>query len=228
MPHPTLVLSRASAPSVLLLCTVLLFFSFGCTRDRPTQSASADTSHAADTMALGGSSVLLPGSTNVLDSDVPYIRTPTGLVDTMLALANVSSDDVVYDLGSGDGRIPIAAAQKYGARAVGIEIKPKLVEKARANAREAGVSDLVEFRQGDLFEADIREATVVTLYLVPALNIKVRPKLFHELRPGTRVVSHDFDMNEWVPDSSVQSGNKTVYRWTIPDEIPEFVGRPPQ
>ena len=177
-------------------------------------------------MALGGSSVLLPGSTHVLDSDVPYIRTPTGIVDTMLALADVTADDVVYDLGSGDGRIPIMAAQKYGARAVGIEIKPKLVEKARANAREAGVSDLVEFRQGDLFEADIREATVVTLYLVPALNIKVRPKLFHELRPGTRVVSHDFDMNEWVPDSSVQSGNDRVYRWTIPEEIPSFIESP--
>jgi SAM-dependent methyltransferase len=223
------VFSRPFVPLWLLLGTGLLvsLLSTGC-GDRPSQPASADTSRAADTMALGGSSVLLPGSTNVLDSDVPYIRTPSGIVDTMLALANVTADDVVYDLGSGDGRIPIMAAKKYGARSVGIEIKPELVEKARANARKAGVSDLVEFRQGDLFEADIREATVVTLYLVPALNIKVRPKLFHELRPGTRVVSHDFDMNEWVPDSSVQSGNDMVYRWTIPEKIPEFIGRPPQ
>jgi len=218
------MVSSLPTPPWLLLCTVLLLaFALGCEQQ---QSPAPTNPSSADTTALAGESILLPGSTNVLDSDVPYIRTPTGLVDTMLALANVSADDVVYDLGSGDGRIPIAAAQKYGARAVGIEIKPNLVEKARANARKAGVSDLVEFRQGDLFEADIREATVVTLYLVPALNIKVRPKLFHELRPGTRVVSHDFDMNEWVPDTSVQSGNDVVYRWTIPDEIPSFIESP--
>jgi len=218
-----MISSRPTPPSLLLCAALLLAVPLGCEQQ---QSPAPPNTSSADTMALGGSSVLLPGSTNVLNSDVPYIRTPTGLVDTMLALADVSADDVVYDLGSGDGRIPITAAQKYGARAVGIEIKPELVEKARANARKAGVSDLVEFRQGDLFEADISEASVVTLYLVPALNIKVRPKLFHELRPGTRVVSHDFDMNEWVPDSSVQSGNKTVYRWTIPDTIPSFVESP--
>jgi len=218
-----MVSSLPTPPSLLLCAALLLALAPGCEHK---QSPAPTSTSSADTMALGGGSVLLPGSTNVLDSDVPYIRTPTGIVDTMLALADVSADDVVYDLGSRDGRIPIMAAKKYGARSVGIEIEPELVEKARANAREAGVSDLVEFRQGDLFEADIREATVVTLYLVPALNIKVRPKLFHELRPGTRVVSHDFDMNEWVPDSSVQSGNKTVYRWTIPDTIPSFVESP--
>ncbi|PSQ96267.1 MAG: SAM-dependent methyltransferase [Bacteroidetes bacterium SW_9_63_38] len=207
------------SPLLLLCATFLLGIGLGCEHD----SSSVANSSAADTMALGGGSVLLPGSTNVLDSDVPYIRTPTTLVDTMLALADVTTDDVVYDLGSGDGRIPIMAAQKYGARAVGIEIKPELVEKARANAREADVSDLVEFRQGDLFKADISEATVVTLYLVPALNIRVRPKLFHELRPGTRVVSHDFDMNKWTPDTSVQSGNDAVYQWTIPENVPAFV-----
>ena len=207
------------SPLLLLCATFLLGIGLGCEHD----SSSVANPSAADTMALGGGSVLLPGSTNVLDSDVPYIRTPTTLVDTMLALADVTTDDVVYDLGSGDGRIPIMAAQKYGARAVGIEIKPELVEKARANAREADVSDLVEFRQGDLFKADISEATVVTLYLVPALNIRVRPKLFHELRPGARVVSHDFDMNKWTPDTSVQSGNDAVYQWTIPENIPAFV-----
>ena len=220
------MLFRASASSWLLLSTVLLVLSTGCIQNRSDPPASAALSPSGDTTVLGTGSVLLPGSTNVLDSDVPYIRTPTGIVDTMLSLANVSANDVVYDLGSGDGRIPITAAKKYGARAVGIEIKPELVEKARANARKAGVSDLVEFRQGDLFKADISDATVVTLYLVPALNLKVRPKLFHELSPGTRVVSHDFDMNEWTPDTSVQSGNDVVYRWTIPEKIPPFVESP--
>ena len=222
-----MMMSRAPAPPILLLCTALLLaLGLSCQQNQPNPSSDSTSSGPADTMALGGGSVLLPGSTNVLDSDVPYIRTPTGIVDTMLALANVTADDVVYDLGSGDGRIPIMAAKKYGARAVGIEIEPELVEKARANARKAGVSDLVEFRQGDLFEADIRDATVVTLYLVPALNLRVRPKLFHELRPGTRVVSHDFDMNEWQPDTAVQSGNDRVYRWTIPEEIPSFIESP--
>jgi SAM-dependent methyltransferase len=157
------------------------------------------------------------------EGDVPFVETPKRTVDQMLELADVSDEDVVYDLGSGDGRIVIAAARKYGARGVGIEIKPPLVERARKNAAKAGVSDRVAFRQGDLFEADISEATVVTLYLLPSVNEKLRPKLFRELTPGTRVVSHDFDMNEWTPDTTWASGGETVFLWTIPEETPSFI-----
>uniref|UniRef100_UPI000652645F RNA methyltransferase n=1 Tax=Salinibacter ruber (strain DSM 13855 / M31) TaxID=309807 RepID=UPI000652645F len=154
-------------------------------------------------------------------SMVPYVPTPKPVVDRMLELADVDETDVLYDLGSGDGRIVIRAARTHGARGVGIEIDPDLVKKARKNAKEAGVADLVEFRQGDLFEADISEATVVTLYLLPSVNQKLRPILFEQLSPGTPVVSHDFDMGRWAPDRTVDLEGDTVYRWTIPEEIPE-------
>jgi len=145
------------------------------------------------------------------------------VVDRMLELAEVSGDDVVYDLGSGDGRIVIRAAERFGARGVGIEIDSALVQEARQNAEEAGVADRVTFQQGDLFEADISEATVVTLYLLPTVNLRLRPKLFEELAPGTRVVSHDFDMDEWEHEERVEVGNDAVFRWTIPDEVPEHL-----
>lgn len=155
------------------------------------------------------------------ESDVPYVPTPEPVVDRMLELSDVDETDVVYDLGSGDGRIVIRAARRYGARGVGIEIDPDRVEEARKNAREAGVSDLVEFRQGDLFEADLSEATVVTLYLLPSVNQELRPKLFEELAPGTPVVSHDFDMGQWTPDRTVDLEGDTVYLWTIPENPPD-------
>jgi len=154
-------------------------------------------------------------------SDVPYVPTSTPVVNRMLQLADVDEKDLVYDLGSGDGRIVIQAAKQYGARGVGIEIDPELVRKARRNAREAGVSDLVEFRQGDLFETDLSDATVVTMYLLPSVNLKLRPKLFKELEPGTPIVSHDFDMGKWAPEKTVKLDGDTVYRWTIPDEMPD-------
>lgn len=157
------------------------------------------------------------------ESDVPYVPTPSAVVDKMLELAEVDRNDVVYDLGSGDGRIVIRAAQKYGARGVGIEIDLELVRKARRNAREAGVSDLVEFRQADLFETDLSEATAVTLYLLPSVNLKLRPKLFEELEPGTPVVSHDFDMGKWTPEKKVEENGDTIYRWTIPESVPDHL-----
>ena len=156
-------------------------------------------------------------------SDVPYVPTPQNVVNRMLEVANVSEDDVIYDLGSGDGRIVITAAQKYGARGVGIDIDPERVKEARANAKEAGVTDLVEFRQGDLFEADLSDATVVTLYLLPSVNVELRPKLFNELEPGTPVVSHDFNMGEWQPERTVEVNGNTIYRWTIPEQVPEHL-----
>lgn len=153
--------------------------------------------------------------------DVPYVATPQRVVERMLELGEVSACDVVYDLGSGDGRFLITAAQQYGARGVGFEIDPHLVEQARANARLAGVTDRVEFRQQDLFEASLQEASVVMLYLEPDLNLRLRPRLLLQLDPGDRVVSHDFDMGTWTPDRVEQMEGSTIYRWTIPRQVPD-------
>lgn len=157
--------------------------------------------------------------------DVPFVPTPEAVVEVMLQVGQVSKDDLVYDLGSGDGRIPILAAQKFGARAVGIDINPDLVELAKDKARLAGVQRNVNFYNQDLFDTDLSEATVVTLYLLPDVNIRLRPKLFRELRPGTRVISHDFDMGEWEPEEVIEVRGRTVYKWTIPEQVPEHLLR---
>ena len=148
--------------------------------------------------------------------DVIFVPTPHEVVDDMLRLANVGKDDILYDLGSGDGRIAIAAAKKFGIRAVGIDIDPERIREANDNARKAGVSHLVQFRQEDLFKADFREATVVTLYLLPDLNVKLRPRLWDELKPGTRIISHQFDMGTWKPEKRLDSNGRVVYFWTVP------------
>ena len=149
--------------------------------------------------------------------DVIYVPTPQEVVVGMLKLAKVGSGDVVYDLGSGDGRIPITAVKEFGAaRAVGIDIDPQRINEANANAKTAGVTDRVRFLNQDLFTSDFRDATVVTLYLLPTLNVKLRPKLWAELKPGTRVVSHSFDMGDWVPEQTVQIAGKNIFFWTIP------------
>jgi cyclopropane fatty-acyl-phospholipid synthase-like methyltransferase len=148
--------------------------------------------------------------------DVFYVPTPQPVVDAMLMLARVTDKDVVYDLGCGDGRIPITAAQKFGARGVGIDIDPKRIEEANENAKAAGVTGSVTFLTQDLFESDISAATVVTLYLLPSLNEKLMPKLKRELKPGTRVVSHAFSMgSEWPPDQRSEADGKTVFMWII-------------
>ena len=148
--------------------------------------------------------------------DVIYVPTPYEVVDEMLKLAAVEKGDVLYDLGSGDGRIPVTAAKKFGIRAVGIDIDPQRIEEAKENARRNGVTNLVQFRQEDLFRADFREATVVTLYLLPDLNVKLRPKLLAELKPGSRIVSHQFDMGTWKPAKRVELNGRTIYLWTVP------------
>jgi len=148
--------------------------------------------------------------------DVIFVPTPNEVVDKMLEMAKVTSKDTVYDLGCGDGRIVITAAQKYGVRAVGIDIDPKRIAEATANAKAARVTDRVRFIEGDLFEADISEATVVTLYLLTRLNEKLKPKLLKELQPGTRIVSHAFDMGDWAPEQRAQVAASTVYLWRIP------------
>jgi SAM-dependent methyltransferase len=150
--------------------------------------------------------------------DVPYVPTPPEVVAEMLKIAGVTKDDVVYDLGSGDGRIVIAAAKDFGARGVGIDISSKLVAEARANAEKAGVADRVKFVEQDLFEANISDATVVTLYLLPDINLKLRPKLWRELKPGTRVVSHSFDMDDWEPQKTVTVNNRTIHFWVVPED----------
>ncbi|MDB5839733.1 MAG: hypothetical protein JWQ23_1685 [Herminiimonas sp.] len=148
--------------------------------------------------------------------DVPFVPTPQPVVDKMLDIANVKSGDVLYDLGCGDGRIVITAAKERGARGVGIDLNPQRIAEAKANAKTAGVDDKVKFMVGDLFAADFGEATVVTLYLLPDVNRKLRPQLWKQLKVGTRVVSHDFDMGpEWPPEKVERIDGKTIYYWTI-------------
>src|SRR5687768_18548453 len=155
--------------------------------------------------------------------DVWYVPTPHEVVDRMLDEAKVRPTDVVYDLGCGDGRMVIAAAKKFGTRGVGIDLDPARIKEARANAKAQGVDKLVTFRVADLFETDLREATVVMLYLLPEVNRRLKPKLFAELRPGARVVSHDFDMGrDWPPDRYVKLGTDGVYLW----RMPPYVERP--
>jgi len=147
--------------------------------------------------------------------DVHYVPTPQSVVDAMLDLAQVTKNDVVYDLGCGDGRIVITAALR-GARGVGIDIDPLRIREANAQARDANVDDRVQFLEADLFKADISKATVVTLYLLTSLNLKLQPKLLKELKPGTRIVSHTFDMGAWKPEQTVQVDDSTIYLWKIP------------
>lgn len=158
------------------------------------------------------------GQTPTAKPDVVYVPTPQAVVDAMLQLADVKANDVIYDLGSGDGRIVITAAKRYGARGVGIEIDPELVKRATDSALAAGVSDRVRFVTADLFTADIHEASVVTLYLLQSINERLRPKLVRELKPGTRVVSHVFNMGpEWPPQKTIDVGASRLFLWTTAD-----------
>lgn len=150
------------------------------------------------------------------EAELLYLPTPHHVVKAMLRLAAVSRSDVVYDLGAGDGRIPIAAARAYGARGVGIELDGRMLERARCNARAAGMERLVEFRQEDLFRADLREATVVTLFLFPEMNLRLKPKLLSELRPGTRIVSHRFGLGDWPPERTIEADGHPLLLWTVP------------
>jgi SAM-dependent methyltransferase len=157
-----------------------------------------------------------PNAAQVHEADVLYLPTPHHVVAAMLRLAGVSRTDVVYDLGSGDGRIPIAAAREHGARGVGIELDGRMIDRARRSAHEAGMERLVEFREEDLFRADLREATVVTLFLFPEMNRRLLPKLRAELRPGTRIVSHRFGLGDWVPERTVEAGGHPLLLWIVP------------
>lgn len=178
--------------------------------------------------------------------DVPYVPTPNKVVEEMLKLANVRENDILYDLGSGDGRIVITAAQKLGTRGIGVDMDPQRIQEAIENAQKAGVDDRVQFLQQDLFQTDVSKATVVTLYLLPEINLKLRPQMLSQLKPGTRIVSHDYDMGDWKPQRVVvvqgpQKGEETLYRdetcytrllpapqrkhtlyyWVVPKDIPD-------
>jgi SAM-dependent methyltransferase len=155
------------------------------------------------------------GGSQVRSLEVPYVPTPPAVVERMLELAQVGRNDVLYDLGCGDGRIVVAAAKERGARGVGIDIDPERIAEAKANASRAGVGKRVEFREADLFRTDLSPASVVTLYLLPHLNMRLRPQLWRQLKIGSRVVSHDFNMGEWEPEREERIGSSTIMLWTI-------------
>lgn len=149
--------------------------------------------------------------------DVPYVPTKQTVVDAMLKMANVSKGDIHYDLGCGDGRIVISAARK-GAIATGVDIDPQRIKEANENAEIAGVTNQVTFVEGNLFDMDFSDATVLTLYLLPNINLKLRPKILSELKPGTRIVSHAFDMGDWKPEKKIVVDGSTIYFWTVPEK----------
>jgi len=158
--------------------------------------------------------------------DVPYVPTPPDVVEAMLKLGGVHKGDIHYDLGCGDGRIVIMAAQKFGATGTGVDIDPERIKEAEENAKQAGVTGRVRFLQMNLFDADFHDATVVTLYLLPEVNLKLRPKLLKELKVGTRIVSHQFDMGDWKPDKKVDMDWRTLYLWTVTEQAKaEFGGK---
>jgi SAM-dependent methyltransferase len=148
--------------------------------------------------------------------DVPYVPTPQEVVDKMLMMAQVREGDYLIDLGCGDGRIPVTAALRFNIRAYGVDIDPRRIEEAKASAQEKGVSDKATFEVKNLFDTKIADATVLTLYLLPRINLELRPRILSELKPGTRVVSHAFDMGDWKPDRSEQVNGRNVHMWTVP------------
>jgi len=164
--------------------------------------------------SAGAAAQAVPGSA----FDVPFVPTPPDVVERMLQMVDVRPGDFVIDLGSGDGRIAIAAARK-GARALGVDIDPRRVREAQENARKAGVEDRVTFRRENLFDTGIAEATVVTMYLLPDVNMRLRPRLLDELKPGTRVVSHAFDLVDWTPDRHAMVGHRQVFMWLVPAKV---------
>jgi hypothetical protein len=211
-------------PQLKVVGSLIVFASLasGCSQNPTVATNASGTNNAAT-----GPSVSAPvqtaspiGSTK-RELDVPYVPTPQEVVDAMLAMAKVSGEDILYDLGSGDGRIPITAAAKFGTRGVGIDLNPVRVQEANENAVKAGVTNKVRFIEGDIFEEDFSEATVVTLYLLPAVNLKLRPTI-QKMKPGTRVVSHNYDMGDWAPENhrkiTIDGTDHYIYFWRVPEK----------
>jgi hypothetical protein len=213
---------RPVPPSPLLTVSfiaLLTVVSIGC-GNQPSQRAAGPTPATPPPPTIS-QTPNVPSVKPVEDRlDVPYVPTPTEVVARMLKMANVNKGDMLYDLGSGDGRIVITAAREYGARGVGYDLNPQRIKESNENARRAGITNRVRFTQQDLFEADLSGATVVTLYLLPDVNLKLRPKLLRELRPGTRIVSHNYHMGDWQPEAvaevEVKGTKHYVYSWTVP------------
>ncbi len=171
-------------------------------------------------LSLGaGAQLRAQESAAPVKKDVPYVPTPQPVVDRMLEMAAVTKDDVVYDLGCGDGRMVVTAAKKYGARGVGVDIDPQRIKESNENAESAGVTDKVEFSIKDLFTMDFGEADVLTMYLLPAVNLKLRPKILSDMKPGSRIVSHSFDMDDWKPDDQDEVNSSTIYYWIVPAQV---------
>jgi hypothetical protein len=193
-----------------------------CANDRITSSAnklSTNTTNSAEVTSPVGEPTATPAKREL---DVPYVPTHETIVDAMLEMAEVKGADILHDLGSGDGRIPITAAKRFGTRGVGIDLNPQRVKEANENAQKAGVTDKVKFIEGDLFQHDFSEATVVTLYLLPEVNMRLRPKIL-EMKPGTRVVSHNYDMGDWKPEKTrtietPDGSTHYVYFWRVPEK----------
>lgn len=194
----------------------LAFFA-GCTSER----ASEPPANSASVMApVADTAPAAAPATRQLD--VPYVPTHQTVVDKMLEMAEVNGNDILYDLGSGDGRIPITAAKRFGTRGVGIDLNPERIREANANAEKAKVTDKVKFIEGDLFKHDFSEATVLTLYLLPTVNMKLRPQIL-QMKPGTRVVSHNYDMGDWEPEkteviTTPDGVDHSIYFWRVPDK----------
>lgn len=189
--------TKPIAAAVCALCAVAVGAGILATRPRPAPIEAPPAPHWGK-------------------PDIIYAPTPPEVIDAMFAMARVRDGDLIYDLGSGDGRIPIAAARKFDVRAVGIEIDPDLVAQARANAEAAGVADRVSFRQENIFTADFRDATVIALYLIESLNKRLLPRFLAELKPGTRIVSHSFRMGDWEPERAQMVKGRMIYLWTVP------------
>ncbi|HSI87501.1 MAG TPA: methyltransferase domain-containing protein [Pyrinomonadaceae bacterium] len=198
----------------LLVLFALAVVAMGCGNNRIAESQNQ--ARAAEVPA-----VETPEPNPTRELDVPYVPTPEAVVAEMLAMAEVKGDDVLYDLGSGDGRIPITAAKRFGTRGVGIDLNPIRVKEANENAEEEGVTDKVKFIEGDIFEEDFSEATVVTLYLLPQVNLKLKDRIL-AMKPGTRVVSHNYDMGTWAAEKTktvkVNGIDHYVYFWRVPEK----------
>jgi predicted O-methyltransferase YrrM len=207
------LLTKIFLPACLVLSCVT-------TQTRAASASSRAVASSSRTQRGRASRRVQRSKRKLREPDVIFVPTPPETVDEMLRQAHLKKGDVLYDLGSGDGRIPIAAAKQYGVRAVGIDIDPKLVDEASETAKREGVENLVSFRNEDMFAADVHEATVVTLYLSNTLNVMLRPKLLRELRPGSLIISHDFRMGDWMPEKTVRVPWKNLYRtvyvWTVP------------
>ncbi len=197
----------------------LAIIAAGCTTESTKTASNTATVPAVETPTPAAT---VEPERKAGELDVPYVPTPQVVVDEMLRMAKVSGKDVLYDLGSGDGRIPITAAKRFGTRGVGIDLNPVRVEEANANAAKEKVTDKVKFIEGDIFKENFSEATVVTLYLLPAVNLRLKPTIL-EMKPGTRVVSHNYDMGDWTADDSKKittddGVDHYIYFWTVPEK----------